>query len=168
MLLPILLYFTSFILLICYKLKRKEISIHTKHKITVLGSFVFGISFIDILLGFLNYESWKKNKNVELDSKTYISILLISIIFYYVGYWYYVKKFNKMKLLLKSKKKSNIIGVAITGGLVSYFFVRNMTNDIFLLIFFPGVLLIVFLSACALVDYRQYDNIQRAKKGMTY
>jgi hypothetical protein len=33
---------------------------------------------------------------------------------------------------------------------------------------FLGVLFIASFSASALVNYRQYDNIQRAKKGMIF
>lgn len=167
MLLPTLLYIVSLVLFICCKFIRSTDVEHAKQTISLLCSFVLCISFINIFLGFLNYDSWKNNKYIELDLHTYLFIFGISAFAYYVGYRIFYKGFNN-RMEKQQHNHANIIGFEILGGTVSYLFLRNITNNIFLLIFFPGVLFIVFVSTWSLVNYRQYDNIQRAKKGMIY
>jgi hypothetical protein len=166
-LLPTMVYMFSLVLFICCRFIRSKDVEYVKLTISLLCSFIFCLSFINIFLGFLNYDSWKNNKYIELDLHTYLFVFGISVFAYFVGYQIFYKNFTN-QMAKQEHNHAKIIGFCILGGTVSYPLVRNITNDIFLLIFFPCVLFIVFVSTWSLVNYRQYDNIQRAKKGMTF
>jgi uncharacterized membrane protein len=55
-----------------------------------------------------------------------------------------------------------------TGGLVGYYLASHVSFYICVLIVFLCFLYLSSYFSCSLVNYRQYDNIQRAKKGMTF
>jgi len=166
-LLPALLYFTSLILFLFFNLKRSTTSIHAKHTISLFWSFVFSISFINAVLGLIHHDSLHSSKYINVGTKMYLLIFCISILVYYIGYWYFFKRFNK-RMVQQAQNNSTIIGIGASGGLIGVMIARTLSYTFFVLLMFIGVLFIASFSASALVNYRQYDNIQCAKKGMTF
>jgi hypothetical protein len=165
-LLPTLFYFIGLIFWVYCKLMHGTATIHAKHAVAVYGAFAFSISLVNVIFGYLHLGNLLGNKYIVVDTNTYIIIYAILAVTYYIGYWYYLLKFNgRMTGQGGSLAKK---GLGVTGGLVGYFLARHISFYLCFLIVFICLLYVAFYFSSPLVDYRQYDNIQRAKKGMTF
>ena len=156
MIIPTLLFAISAGLLLKFRIDSKS-----THK-NMLGLLLFSYGFI-LCYAILFY--WIFNIN-SITINMYIAILIISFMAYYIGYWCWLKDFNKRIATTKVNKSTAVIGAIC--GCIGYLVAKHITNDFFIFISVFLMITFAFALSASLVDYRQYDNIQRAKNGQPF
>ena len=154
LLFPAVIYLICLILYFIYTFNKKKDSIKKNYLIFVLCADILGISGFQVLMFFLDPDySYKK----------FFILLCISLLGYYIGYWYYLLRF-RLNILNNSQ---NPYPKAVTATLIiiSCFILKFLSFDVKLFVICLCGFFLAIFPAQKFVNYRQYDNIQRAKNG---
>ena len=156
-LIPTLLFVISAILLLKYRVDHK--STHENLLGILLDTYgiISGIAIMLYVIFVNNY----------IEINIYISILILSLFAHNIGYWHMLRNFNKRMVTAKTNQSMAGVGIfgASIGGLIAKLITYDMENFLLIFMFTFFMITLPFLSSAALVNYRQYDNIQCAKNG---
>ena len=153
LLFPVALYLICLILYFIYRISKKK-DTKKNYLIYVLCADIAGISGFQVLMFILDSDySYKK----------FFVLLCASLLGYYIGYWYYLLRFRLNILNHSQDPYPKAVTASLT--IICCFIIRLLPFNMQLFMICLCGIFLAILPAQKFVNYRQYDNIQRAKNG---
>ena len=154
---PIIIYILGVVLFIICRLKHMPVLSKSYYFVYLLFIDITGISGFNMLVGVFD---------TNYDYMSCLILLLISVVGYCAVYWCFFLRFNSN--IAKLSNTSYSIGITVTITAVGYIIIKNLSVNSKLSIAGLCGFLLAIAPAYKFVNYRQYDNIQRAKNGQPF
>ena len=151
---PIIIYILNLVLYVVCRIRHISILSKQYYFIYLLCIDILGANGFNILVGVFD---------TDYDYMSCLILLLVTIAGYYGIYLCFALKFNSN--ITKYSRTTYSVGITLIITVVSYMIIKHLSVNSQLSIAGLGGFLLAILPAYKFVNYRQYDNIQRAKNG---